>query len=163
SLYIADPRAHRIRRVGPDGIITTVAGNGAYGYSCDGGPATKAQLPWPSKIDVGPDGSLYIMELDGCLDHGYIQPVSPECVITTIAGNRSASILGDDGPANAALLNVPQGIAIAPDGGLYVPTYRDNRIRRIDTKPLPGFLYNDIHIASDDGSEIYVFDSTGRH
>jgi YD repeat-containing protein len=103
------------------------------------------------------------MELGGRLDQGSIQRVSPDGIITTIAGNLSATILGDGGPANAATLNVPQGIAIAPDGALYVPTYEDKRVRRIDTKPLPGFSYNDIHIASEDGNEIFVCDGTGRH
>ncbi|MBI4334830.1 MAG: glucosaminidase domain-containing protein [Chloroflexi bacterium] len=60
SLYIADSANNRIRRVGPDGVITTVAGNGQSGYSGDGGPATAAQLNTPYGIAGGPDGSLYI-------------------------------------------------------------------------------------------------------
>jgi YD repeat-containing protein len=60
SLYITDYPNTRIRRVGPDGIITTVAGNGSFGFSGDGGPATQASLSSPAGVAVGPDGSLYI-------------------------------------------------------------------------------------------------------
>src|SRR5206468_11217861 len=60
SLYIADQSNHRVRRVGPDGIITTVAGNGTGGFSGDGGPATQAALVFPPFVAVAPDGSRYI-------------------------------------------------------------------------------------------------------
>src|SRR5206468_1334716 len=59
SLYIADYFNNRIRRVGPDGIITTVAGNGTSSFSGDGGLATQASLAHPAGVAVGPDGSLY--------------------------------------------------------------------------------------------------------
>jgi hypothetical protein len=63
SVYIADFVNKRIRRVGPDGIINTVAGNGNSGFSGDGGPATQSSMS-PSGIDVSPDGSLYIVDRD---------------------------------------------------------------------------------------------------
>jgi len=61
-IYIGDTENHRIRKVSPDGIITTVAGTGTEGYSGDGGPALKAELADPHGIAVGGDGSLYIGE-----------------------------------------------------------------------------------------------------
>ena len=63
SLYISDSDNHCVRKVSPEGIITTVAGNGSAGYSGDGGPATQAQLDWPDGIAVAPDGSLYIADM----------------------------------------------------------------------------------------------------
>src|SRR5262249_44101398 len=62
SLYLADAGNGRIRRIAPDGIITTVVGIGSFGFSGDDGPATQAQLSNPSGVAVGPDGSLYIAD-----------------------------------------------------------------------------------------------------
>ena len=62
SLYIGDSFNNRIRRVGLEGIITTVAGNGTFGYSGDGGPATAASLRSPYHVAVGPDGSLFFAD-----------------------------------------------------------------------------------------------------
>jgi hypothetical protein len=62
SLFISDSFNHRIRRVGPDDIITTVAGNGIQGFSGDGGPAVAAALQAPNNVAVGPDGSLFISD-----------------------------------------------------------------------------------------------------
>ncbi len=178
SLYIADWLSGRIRRVGPDGIISTVAGNGKFGFNGnhtldgDGGLATAAPLQAPVGVGVGSDGSLYIVEVLNYSDDGHplsgslgrIRSVSPDGIIITIAGKGiPAPFVGDAGPANAARLSAPQHVAVSPDGGLYIADTGNNRIRRIETTPLPGFSYNDIHVASDDGSEIYVFDSTGRH
>src|SRR5262249_61582338 len=79
SLYIADTFNHRIRRVGPDGIITTVAGIGTFAVSGDGGPATQAALAFPYGGALGPDGGLHIADtIDDRL-----RPVGPHAHITT--------------------------------------------------------------------------------
>ena len=82
SLYIADSSNHRIRRIGSDGTITTVAGTGSSGYSGDGGPAIEAELNNPVAIAVDLNGNLYIT--DG--QNQCIRKVSAEGVITTILG-----------------------------------------------------------------------------
>jgi hypothetical protein len=74
SLYIADTYSHRIRRVAPDGIITTIAGNGTPGFSGDGGLATLASLNFPEDVAAGRDGSVYIADRD----NRRIRRVSPK-------------------------------------------------------------------------------------
>jgi RHS repeat-associated protein len=127
SLYIADLANHRIRRVGPDGIITTVAGTGSSGYSGDGGPATAARLNYPFGIALGPDGSLYIADTY----NKRIRRVGPDGIITTVAGTGVWGYSGDGGPATAAGLASPRGIALGPDGSLYIADLANDRIRRV--------------------------------
>ena len=159
SLYIADSGNRRIRRVGPDGIITTVAGNGLSGFVGDGGPATSARFYHPRGVAVGPDGSLYIA--DGTTRR--IRRVGPDGIITTAAGNGIYGSGGDGGPATSAQLLEPYGVTVAPDGSLYIATFGNSgRIRRVASS-LPGFDFTDIAISSEDGSEIYRFDASGRH
>ncbi len=127
SVYIADQGSGTVRRVGVDGIITTVAGTGISGYSGDGGPATQAQLKFPSGVAIGPDGSLYIADTD----NARIRRVGLDGIITTVAGNGTSGYSGDNGPATQAGLARPWGVAVAPDGSLYIADTFDNRIRRV--------------------------------
>jgi sugar lactone lactonase YvrE len=96
NLYIADTGNSRIRKVS-NGIITTVAGNGGYGFSGDNGPATSAQLYDPYGVAVDSAGNLYIADTL----NGRIRKVS-NGVITTIAGNGTYGYSGDGGPATSA-------------------------------------------------------------
>ena len=125
SLYISDSSSDRIRRVGPNGIITTIAGTGERGFSGDGGPAAGAQLRNPQKIALGPDGSLYIADSG----NNRIRRVGPDGIITTVAGTGAQGFIGDEGPATQAALFSPQGIAVGPDGSLYIADSLNNRIR----------------------------------
>lgn len=128
SLYIADRDNQRIRRVGPDGIITTVAGSGPTGFGGDGGPATQASLNWPEKVAVGPDGSLYIADRGNNL----IRRVGLDGIISTVVGKpRSSGFSGDGGPATSAQLNFPSDIAVGPDGSLYIADQGNQCIRRV--------------------------------
>ena len=127
SLYIADRRGRRIRRVGLDGIITTVAGNGAFGFSGDGGPATQASLTTPNGVAIASDGSIYIADSDS----NRVRRVGPDGIITTVAGNGIFGSGGDGGPATQAQLGQPFGVALAPDGSLYIADYANNRVRRV--------------------------------
>jgi RHS repeat-associated protein len=127
SLYIADTSNNRIRRVGPDGIITTVAGNGLAGYSGDGGLATAARLRSPRRVVVGPDGSVYIADTQ----NSRIRRVAPNGIITTVAGaSGSGAASGDGGPATQAVIFLPETVGIGADGSLYISA--SNRIRRVD-------------------------------
>jgi len=127
SLYVADFYNHRIRRVHPNGIITTVAGSGTIGYDGDGGSATQAMLSYPYNIAVAADGSLYINDLG----NARIRRVAPNGIISTIAGNGAIGYSGDGGSATQAALNYPYGIAVATDGSLYINELLKTRIRRL--------------------------------
>jgi RHS repeat-associated protein len=129
SLYIADYGNSRIRRIDPNGIINTVAGNGAFSYGGDGGPATSAQLNYPAGIALGPDGSLYISDRG----NHRIRRVDPNGTITTVVGdgNWCDRSCGDGGPVTSAQLAYPEGIAVGPDGNLYIAEWGSNRVRRV--------------------------------
>lgn len=123
---IADTFNHRIRRVAPDGTITTVAGT-TQGLSGDGSGATKAQLSLPSDTAALPGGGFLIADTG----NDRIRRVGPEGTITTVAGT-SRGFGGDGGPATAAHLNQPRDIAIASDGAILIADTGNDRIRRID-------------------------------
>jgi RHS repeat-associated protein len=157
-LYIADTINHRIRRVGTDGIITTVAGTGFHGYQGDGGLATKAQLNMPEDVTVGLDGRLYIADTE----NHCIRQVSAGGIITTVAGNGTAGYTGDGALPTEAQISNPMGVAVGPDGSLYIAQPLNNCIRGL-VQPLPGSIDLDLIIPSEDGSELYIFDESGRH
>lgn len=256
SVYVSEHFAHRVRRITPDGVITTVAG-GRIGYGGDGGAATQAELYFPKDIEVdrdgnlyivaggpvrkvspdgiistvfggggqyldnrdrvpatdlitsaqsvamGPDGRLYIGAAEGYLTYvlrldndgtvtrvmsGTANPVdlafSPEGdlhvadgshfqvrrldadgAVRVVAGDGQArrldSPLAPEGsPATKVPLSTPQGIAFAPDGSLYVTD--GYRVVRVGDS-FPGFDAADLAIVSEDGSELFRFDATGRH
>ncbi len=161
SLYIAATANsggnNAIRRVGTDGIITTVAGNGILGFSGDGGPATQASLR-VDNIAIAADGSLYVSDSL----HNRIRHIDQNGIINTIAGNGIGKFSGDGGAATQASLRTPLGIGFGKDGNLYIADNLNARIRRV-ASPFPGFSVGEIAIPSEDGSELYKFDPTGRH
>ncbi|MGQ0811306.1 MAG: NHL domain-containing protein, partial [Nitrospiraceae bacterium] len=135
SLYIADFSNHRVRRVAPNGIITTAAGTGVVGFGGDGGPAIAAQLNRPFGVAVAPDGSLYISESGVFPSNGTghrVRRVGPDGLITTVAGTGTWGFNGD-GAATARNLSTPTGIALGPDGSLYIADSQAHRIRRVST------------------------------
>ena len=127
NLYIADTYNNRIRKITPDGVISTVAGTGVAGSLGDGGPATSAQLSGPGGVAVDAAGSLYIAD---SFNHR-IRKVSPSGIISTVAGTGVAGFGGDGGLATSAQLNFPTGLALDPAGNLFVADSENNRIRRI--------------------------------
>ena len=130
NLYIADTSNYRIRKVGTDGIITTVAGTGSFGFSGDGGPATSAEFDSPEDVVVDGAGNLYIADAG---KNYRIRKVDTGGIITTVAGTWGAGFSGDDGPATSALLNFPYGIALDGAGNLYIADTVNHRIRKVDT------------------------------
>ncbi|MHB8574067.1 MAG: NHL domain-containing protein [Dehalococcoidia bacterium] len=127
SLYIVDDFVHRVRRVAPNGTISTVAGTGVGGFSGDGGPATQAQLNHPRALAVGPDGSLYIADSG----NQRLRKVAPGGIISTVAGTGTAGFSGDGGPAMQAQLNQPDVVAAGRDGTLFIGDSLNLRIRRV--------------------------------
>jgi trimeric autotransporter adhesin len=127
NLYIADAGNNRIRKVTPEGIITTAAGNGQPGFSGDGGPAASAQLKGPYGVAVDPAGNLYI----GDTGNNRIRKVTPGRTISTVAGNGQFGSSGDGGPATAAQFDSPWGLALDMAGNLYIADVGNNRIRRL--------------------------------
>jgi sugar lactone lactonase YvrE len=128
NLYICDYNNNRVRKVAPNGIITTVAGNGTRASAGDGGPATSAELNQPSGTAVDNAGNIYIAEtgaqrirrVDGATG-----------IIMTVAGTGVAGYSGDGGIATAAMLSNPQNPNFDSAGNLYFADYDNNRIRKV--------------------------------
>jgi RHS repeat-associated protein len=154
SLYLADSGHHRIRRVDTSGIISTVAGNGVAGFSGDGGPATSAQLKDPGGVAVSLTGNLYIA------DRYRVRLVSPEGTIRTVAGTGQCCSTVDRGPATA-LTTGARGLALGPEGHLYLADSAFY-VRKL-AATLPGQTVGETAVPAEDGSELYLFDSRGRH
>ena len=127
NLYIADTFSNRIRKVAPTGIITTVAGTGEAGSSGDEGAATSARIRTPRGVAVDDNGNIFLADTG----NNRLRQVTADGVIHTIAGQDTAGFAGDTGPAAAALLNAPQGLALDGSGALYVADTGNNRVRRL--------------------------------
>jgi DNA-binding beta-propeller fold protein YncE len=128
NLYFSDTFNHRIRRIDAvSGMISTVAGNGEGG---DGGPATRAALNEPYGIVLDRAGNLYIADR---LNRRVRRVAATTGIITTVAGTGEAAFSGDGGPAAAAGLAEPNGLALDPaETRLYIADVADHRVRVID-------------------------------
>jgi trimeric autotransporter adhesin len=127
--YLADIVLNRIRKVtASTGIISTVAGNGTYGFSGDGGPATSAQIYDPYGVAVDIAGNFYIADVGNLR----IRKVTASTgKISTVAGNGTAGYSGDGGPATSAELYQSQGVAVDTAGNIYIADTVNNRIRAV--------------------------------
>jgi len=128
NLYICDMSNNRIRKVSTAGIITTVVGNGSWGYSGDGGLAVDAQIDAALNVATDHKGNIYIADID----NNRIRKVHGG-IISTIAGTGIAGFNGDGIPATAAQLNEPVGITVDDTGSVYISDSYNYRIRKIDT------------------------------
>ena len=127
NLLIADTNNRRIRRVDAlTGNITTVSGNGLWGFSGDGGPATDARLTAPTRVKLDAAGNLFIADRN----NNRIRRVDASTGnISTVAGNGTFGPLGDNGPATDAGLIMPNSVALGPAGNLFVADTWNSRIR----------------------------------
>ncbi len=164
NVYIADLGNQRVRRVAPDGTIATVAGTGDAGYSGDGSAATLAKLHTPRNVAVDASGNLYISEFEG----HRVRKVASNGTITTFAGNGIAGYRGDGGPATAAQLGYPAGLAAGSDGAVYIADSGNNRIRKVSQGVISTVLggtsgttlATPIAVAADWAGNLYVADSS---
>ncbi|MGA9670615.1 MAG: chitobiase/beta-hexosaminidase C-terminal domain-containing protein [Terracidiphilus sp.] len=127
DIYFCDTNNQIVRKVTPDGIIHTIAGNGSIGYSGDGGAATSAQLNNPQGIAVDDFGNIYIADFSNYV----IRKVDSNGIITTVAGNGTQGISADGGPATSAELANPLGVAVDRSGNLYIADIGSYRIRQV--------------------------------
>lgn len=129
NLYIADVSNNRIRKVNAKtGIITTVAGTGAAGFSGDGAAATAAKLYQPFSVVVDLAGNMFITD---SYNHRIRKVNAATGIITTIAGTGAAAYAGDGGAASSAQFNTPYSLALDAVGNVYVSDFNNNRIRKI--------------------------------
>lgn len=126
NLYIADAGNHKIRRIGTDGTVTTVAGTGVAGGEGDGGLATEAQLNNPTGVTIDAFGNLYIADSG----NHRIRQVQPDGTIVTVAGSIFGGFGGDGELPSQAQFNIPYGVAVAPGGVLLVADRDNHRLRQ---------------------------------
>ncbi len=130
NIYISDRSNDRVRVVNKKGIITTFAGNGMDGFKGDSGPAAKAQLSRPFGLALDKKGNLYIADRG----NNRIRKVTPQGIITTVAGDGSFFFMGDNGPAYRASIAGPTGVVVDKNGILYIADRNNNRVRSVDTQ-----------------------------
>jgi sugar lactone lactonase YvrE len=175
SIIVGDFGNNRIRRIDPDGIITTIIGTGRDGYAGDGGPATEAQL-LPRNLLIDPDGNIYVCDR---ASQTVRRVDATTGIITRVAGNGTTGFSGDGGPATKAALNEPRGLGRDWMGNLYIADSENNRLRRVDTKGIittvagtgaPGFendggpptdatITNPRHAIFDEAGNLYITDT----
>jgi NHL repeat len=149
SILVADTVSNRIRRIAPDGTISTVAGIGTAGSVGDGGPAVSAQVNAPRDVAVGPDGVTYFIADTA---NNRIRRVDGAGTITTVAGTGTAGFAGDGGSATLANLNGPSGVAVTPTGGVLIADTTNNRVRLVSSNVINTVAGNGTAASTGDGS-----------
>ena len=153
-IYIAD-YSNRVRTVSADGIIRTIAGNGERGAIGENVPALNASVGFPSSIEVGRDGTIYVAS-----EERYIRKISPAGIITTLAGNGDQAFNGENSGLYAAL-NL-RALCLDNDENIIFLDSYSALLRQIGPA-FPSVGENQQVIASEDGGKIYIFDANGRH
>ena len=129
NLFISDDANSRIRKVDTSGNISTVAGTSTAGFSGDGGPATSAQLNFPSGVALDSSGNLFIADTS----NRRVRKLDTSGNISTVAGNGTLGSSGDGGPATSAELSVPFGVAVDSSGNLFIVDGFTHTVRKVDT------------------------------
>lgn len=165
DLFIADSGNSVIREVAPDGTITTFAGTGTAGYTGDAGPSTAADLDHPYGVAVDADGNIYIADSG----NDVIRRVDASTgVISTVAGDHAADVAdgyatpptdaGDGGPATAAELDDPEGVAVDQAGDLFIADTFSNEVQEVTPD---GTISTIAEMPPDGPADVAVDNSTG--
>lgn len=129
NLFIADTGNNRVREVKTDGTIVPVAGTGDPGFFGDGGPAVRARLNSPTGLAIGFGRTLFIADTL----NQRVRQVTPDGVITTVAGTGTAGYTFDGVPATSAPLNLPEALAFdSGKGNLFIDDTANGRVRKVD-------------------------------
>jgi uncharacterized protein (TIGR03437 family) len=129
NVYFTDTDTFRIRKVSPAGNIMTIAGNGKRSFAGDGGPAVAAQL-YPADICLDREGNLYVADQD----NHRVRKITATGDISTVAGSGTRGYKGDGGPATAAQLWSPTGVAVDRYGNLFIADYDNFVVRMVTPK-----------------------------
>jgi len=132
NLYISDRDNRRIRKVDTNGIISTIAGNGDFGFSGDGVVGNTTSIQLPLGITVDPHGNVVFVDAD----NKRVRAIDSDGIITTVAGNGKNVATGDGGPATKAALADPEYVVFDSAGNAYVTDTVSNHLRRIDSHGL---------------------------
>ncbi len=128
NILFTDFYSSCIRKINTSGIITTIAGiGGVSGYSGNGGPATAAEMNWGNGIFLDGAGNLYSAEEN----NNCIRMINTSGIISTIAGNTIGGFSGDGGPATAAELLTPVGVAVNSSSVVFISDYANHRLRKV--------------------------------
>ena len=173
NMYFIDSNL-RVRKIDTAGIITTIAGNGLYGYSGDGGPATSASFRYLYGATPDDMGNVYVSDFE----NGVIRKINSAGILTTIAGTGILGYSGDGGPATLAQLNYPMQVGVDNTGNIYIPDYFNRRVRKINNMGIITTIAGDgivgysgdggpaalsrlgvvCHVTVDDAGDIYIVD-----
>lgn len=176
GILIVDGNGARLRFVNAAGIISTVAGTGVAGFSGDGGPATAAQLNFPTDACLDGSGALLISDTNNNRVRRVLNGT-----ISTFAGNGNLSSTGDGGPATLASLNAPRGVAVDTAGNVYISEFGGNRVRKVSGGIITTFagtgafgfsgdggpataarLFSPLGMLADAGGNLYISDANNN-
>ncbi len=176
NLFIADESNHRVRKLTvATGVLTTIAGTGAAGAAGDNGPATAAQLNRPRAVALDAAGNVFIADFS---NHKIRKIDIATGLMTTVAGIGTPGAAGDGGPATAAQLSGPAGVAVDGSGNVYIADSANNRVRKIaagtaaistvagsiagfrgESEPAAtAWLWNPLGVTVDAAGDVYVVD-----
>jgi sugar lactone lactonase YvrE len=128
NIYISHRSQNRIRKLSPNGTITTIAGNGIAGFSGDGGPALESSLNFPAGL-VFDKENLYVADRN----NHRIRKIDSKGIISTVAGTGIPECCNDNGLAVEAHLYFPSDIDVDTEGNLYISDRSNNRIRKVNS------------------------------
>jgi trimeric autotransporter adhesin len=175
TVYFTETAPDRVRKISPSGIVNTIAGSAAQGFSGDGGPAISATLYNPSGITVDAAGNIYISDSG----NNRIRMINTAGIINTIAGIGTNGFSGDGGQASLAQLYSPAGIILGTSGKIIFADLSNHRIREINSSGIintiagngsPGYsgdsgpatsaqLRNPLHLVLDVAGNLYFTES----